>query len=503
MKTHIVICLYEILKIMDEEITKCLDVILDIFTDVDFNSNEKLVGLVQELHEKIKKKYLTQIGVNASDAQETMKVIKSCVNKYFEKKDYNIKMWVLAWFFEFITVDGVDLVNSIWVHVVDLVNVLDRYSNSEIMAETKRLIDLTLYKFNRLDSQANKQVCLQICRELLENHENSKLSVNQQVISLKWLISLLELIFKDVDELEEFEENVEVFEQIFLKSIVIIIDNKSTNHESVNQLISELNSCFLENLENANKVFQTSPENKFQSILCLLIDRLRTANSGNINLLFDWIEKIFVMNPEDIKQHASNIAKILDNDNTINLNQIMKFITRLISNLNNFVIIPYIVQFYALHKKKDWKVTEFIDFMKIVMTKTEDIILFACVLEELLKIKDRLFVMKVIESFQALYVNDKSFTFLRKFIKRVKTENIAVQEKEYFRIIMETWACHPISMFSLCIASGKYKMAHYIILKIAQDEIKKMDIEQFQLFVEMLELPYFSYIRIDLLKFNE
>lgn len=501
--SHIVVCLYEILKTMGEELAKCLDMIFDSLVAIDFNSNGKLLGLVLDLSQQLHNKCMSQIEAEDGSAIEVVDMIRGCVGKYLDREDTNVKMWVLIWFSLFLNIPEINLTNDLWKHIVSLINLLGLFEEENSRKQAEDLLSSSLESFRNNESQFDRKKILEISLELLNNHKEVSLDASQQTLSLKWLVFQLETVFRDIDDLVEVDEIDQQLEEILLKGSTIIIEHRPEDNKMTSSLIRELNNVLLENLEGPKKLFQKSIENKFHSVLHLLINRLRTADDHNINLLFDWIERIFQLNPELLKIHSTNLTRILDADSKSNLHNILKFITRLVGGLKDFVVVGDVVVFYSQHKKKDWKIGEFLEFVKIMMGRVEDITLFSYLLGELKKCKDFVFISKVVENFQCLYVNNKSFSFLKKFIKRVKNNDITVEEKEHFQLIMEIWTHHSISMFSLCIASGKYKMAHYIILKIAQEEIKKIDIEQFQLFVEMLELPYFSYIRIDLLKFNE
>lgn len=94
---------------------------------------------------------------------------------------------------------------------------------------------------------------------------------------------------------------------------------------------------------------------------------------------------------------------------------------------------------------------------------------------------------------------EENFIFLRKLIKKYKSHNITEEEKNDFQRIFKIWCFNEISLFSLCIISGNYKLAELIIRNISEQDLKEVDLIQLTQFVKMLELPYFAYVRIDLL----
>lgn len=94
---------------------------------------------------------------------------------------------------------------------------------------------------------------------------------------------------------------------------------------------------------------------------------------------------------------------------------------------------------------------------------------------------------------------EDNFAFLRTLIKRFKTKQATHTEQEFFKKIFRIWCFNEISLFSLCVISGNYRLADKIIRDVSVSEMKEVDTIQLTQFVKMLELPYFSYVRIELI----
>lgn len=504
MKVLVVLALSEILKVMEEEIVECLDTIMEMLAEIDFNKNPKLYMLLKEAGERLRSKVLYQIETNKELTSDIISIILDCINKYFERENSNIKKWVLAWFYFLLNVDDCRIFLSLWIHLVDMINLLSKYEDEEIINITENLIQELLNKFMKYESSIAKDICFSMCEKLLDNYNEYELELKQQLLSLDWIIGSFMTGVKENGSSVDGTPAAEQVEATLVKCLKLIIDNQNITESKIKEKLNVLNNSLLHSLKHSDRLLESRKEERFGQVLDLLIARLKTADLKTIQLIIIWLDRIFELNPILFEAHVNSFVRVLDNECHSILAYTMTFTAKLINVLNHYELIERIVGFYISHKKKDSKLREFIEFIKILMPVSSDAIgVFVEIISILMRLADNIYLLKMIENFQHLYISDHSFAFLRDFIKKVKIGKLTPAENTHFLKIVELWSLNNMASFGLCIASGKYKMAYSIIVWIAQNEIKKHDIDQLHTFIMMLEAPYFAYTRIDLLKFNQ
>lgn len=503
-KTLVVICLTEILKATEEELVECLDTILEMLVEIDFNKNSKLYMLSKEAGEKLRSKVLYYLETNKEVANMLINIIVACINKYFERENSNIKKWVLAWFYFLLNIDEPNIFLSLWMHLVDLINLLPKYDDEEIINVTENLIQELLNKFKRYESSISKNICFNLCKRLLDNFNEYELEPNQQLLSLDWIIASFETGIKgDVSSVDAYV-GCNNLEDILVNCLQLIIDNQQSSDIKIKERLNTLNCVLLANLENADKLLEDKQDNRFYNVLSLFNTKLKSADLVTIQFIIKWLERIFELNSKLFEANIDDFIAVLDSEAHAILNYIMTFMANLVNGLQSKDVIYKIVNFYTSHNRKDAKIKHFIDFIKILMpTSVNAIKIFIEIVSLLLDQADDVYLLKVIDSFQSLYVTDPNFAFLRDFIKHVKLGKLSPSDKEHYAKIVELWSRNYTASYALCIASGKYKTAYRIILWLAQNNIRKHSIDQLHAFIRMMETPYFAYIRIDLLKYNQ
>lgn len=91
---------------------------------------------------------------------------------------------------------------------------------------------------------------------------------------------------------------------------------------------------------------------------------------------------------------------------------------------------------------------------------------------------------------------EESFSFLRRLVLRVKRGQVSSEEKGIYRKVFVFWAKDDLSILVLALISGNYKLFYKLIISISNRELNEIDLVAFSKIVTLLELSYFTYIRL-------
>ena len=496
-----------LLTYIGDELVKCIEDIFSILLSFISNQDETIIFQGKQNNEILKAKFTYYFDKHENKEKKVIRKILQFMQNPFERENLNVKSWVLGWLHYLINLENDSITYFFAEIVLNLILFLSKVGHKELKNNAINLLNFIQKKFLISDAIRDLNYDINFVYQLLDNYVNRDFNDTQRLYTIDWVKKILEIVFDlyEKKNLNFVEKNLIAngrFDQILLNSIDIINDYPNCENNNLKHDLLEYNEFISKKFEIWNQIFEEITENdcnKYSELLDFVCKKMSKSNKNTLYILIEWADKLFQKTPHSFSQHVYTLIDILENEDELILNSIIKFMTSLIHKLNNFDITAKIIFYFFNDRKVDSNLSGFLKFIKILFEKIDSLDFLLNILKEIKKQASEIFFCRIIYHFHLLLVFENNFKFLRVLLKKIKTKKFENQDLEAFKNIFKMWCYHSISLFSLCIISGNYQFALEIIKEISLEELKEVDLLHLTQFVKMIELPYFAYIRIDLL----
>lgn len=112
---------------------------------------------------------------------------------------------------------------------------------------------------------------------------------------------------------------------------------------------------------------------------------------------------------------------------------------------------------------------------------------------------DIMFVRNMIETLTMTLCASPLESNLREKIRGIKPTKYCKDRNELFMSLFETWSYNSVSCMTLCLLSGNYELAYNLIPRMSMEILDTHKLIQLGNLVQIIELPTFVHIRIDLM----
>lgn len=522
-KVKILVALKNIISSSENEIFQRIVEILQMIQRFVIDQDESIISKAKECDEMLKAKILQYSIDKTSELGELLKDSLEAIQEHFENDNLNVKNWCLGWLGFLLNVD-MNFHQQYGKIVISLIQFLNESKNVEIAQMARRLLEQSLSKFAGSQLFRDINFSINFLNKLLGLYvsmmkKETENAYEKCEIILNWCILIggqLKELFKN-GSLEDKSvnssvkqilnsENSKEIEDVFHNSILMITSYSKHKKNTIKEKLGHLNEIVLSIFQSINQLVDVNQVNKssqYQKILQFSLAEMSSSDDQTIDFLIKWNEQIFLAIKEKYIEHIEHMIKILDNKNEGVNNNVIKFISSIIHQLNNPVLTKKIFCYFLENSKNDMNMNGFLKFLKILFNQFPDLPLFMSLINEVSLLKDKIVFPKVVHSFHIFVVFEENFVFVRNLLKAIKTDASSLAEKQYFKEILQFWCHDNISLFSLSIMAGRYELAHKIISQLAMKNVTEKQLLQLTMVVKMLELPYSSQIRIDLLDYEK
>ena len=483
------------------------------------DADDSVIIKAKECDEILKAKILQIANEKSSDLQDLIHHSLINISENFENENLNVKNWCLGWLSFLLNID-MSLHQFYGKIVINLIQFLYESQNSEITTTCKRFLEQTLNRFSNSPLFKNIDFSLNFLNELLALYviqtqkENEKIYekcdtiLNWCILISKQLHNMFTKIQNDeskvqVSGLENMEANSNTIEEIFFNSIIMITTYSKHKKSIVKEKLGEYNEVILSLFDKMNMTMSQKRKmdpKRYKRILRFSSEEMMHADDQTIQFLIQWNEKIFQAIGENYIDHIENLIKTLDSKNDVINNNVIKFISNIIKQLNDPVLTKRIFCYFLQNNKNENGMDGFLKFLKILFTQFPDLQLFMSLIHEVSTITDKKMLTKVVQSFHMYILFENNFAFARELLHRIRIDAATTEDKDNFIKIIKLWCHDKISLFGLTLFAKKYELAYQVISGLGGESLKDKQLLQLTTVAKMLELPYSSQIRIDLLE---
>lgn len=482
------------------EFVASLEIIFGLILNLFAEQDEGLVTKGKECDENLKAKFLFYFENQKFDNAEVIKKILEFLKRNFYRENLNVKNWCLIWYNFLINLDSNNVLFLYSIIIIDFINFMGRTTNPELKSNSDGIMMLAERKFLASDLPKNLDYSLDFADKLLLNYVSKPTDENQRAVTLRWVLPILEVTLRD--RRRQKIQSPECIESIISSVISIVLGFNSVQSEELKNQIMKLNDFTMANFAVLNAILEESARDKdqrFSKVIDMICRRLGDADNFTINILISWNELLLDVMPERFYQELESYIRILDSKNEQVLNSVIKFIANFIQKLKNYNVTTNIIAFFFKNKTGESNLAGFLKFIKILFDRIKNIDFLLIVFQEISKQSKEKFFPKIVQNFNLLLIFEENFKFLRDLLKAVKYQRATDKEFALFKEVYSIWMYHDLSFFSLCVLSGNYRQAYETLVENFTNEPSERDLMQLSEFVKTLELPYLSYIRVDLL----
>ena len=486
------------------------------------DQDESITYKAKECDEMLKAKILQFAVEGGKELQDVLGLSLTAVTENFENDNLNIKNWCLGWLGFFLNID-MKLHKQYGKIVISLIQFLQDSKNSEISLIAKRLLEQSLVKFALSDLFDDVEFSVDFLNKMLWKYvslmkKESEPTFEKCEIILNWSILIagqLQKVFLGMLEKEKAGQKVSIFEsdnsrlieEIFQNSIVMISSFSKHKKTAIKDKLKEFNGEIISVFQFMNQMIsesQSSKATRYKKILEYSLLEMSTADDQIIEFLIEWNEQIFQAIKENYIEHIEKMIKVLDNKNEHINNHVIKFISNIIRQLNNPVLTKKIFCYFLQNNNtSETNMGGFLKFLKILFRQFPNLPLFMSLIKEVSLLPDKSVFSKVVQSFNIFVTFEENFSFIRELFGKIRNSTANESEKDNFKQIVAFWCHDHVSLFSLFVMAGKYQMAYKVIRHFSKTCATEKQLLQLTMIVKMLELPYSSQIRIDLLDYEE
>lgn len=346
------------------------------------------------------------------------------------------------------------------------------------------------------------------------DNEPHEIYCQVQFIAIKWLQDILEIaptgilksfpecvaiVLKNIsktDRDQDFELrdsflNFNLSLQLFLDKV-----NNDVNVSEVNEILG-LN-------QETNKEFA---EVKLPSTISSIIKEYMNSSNelARISSL-DWLIFIYERSGKEFLSYfltkVSNNFELTDFLKYDSSNEVILKILSLLGKISesnqqffkNFMI-KLIKIFESEGSDKSFKV-EFI-VRKLCVTLNSEII-FTTLSEVLTTLDDLEFLNTMIVTLNNILLTSQELLPFRKKLKNL--DSTKLEDWQLFASLFQSWCHNPPSAISLCLLTTNYELSFLIIKNLSELEITSQLLIQLDILVQLLELPIFMKLRLNLLE---
>ena len=521
-KIKILVALKNIISTCDQELFSKIYELLQLIQRFVVDPDDSIIVKAKECDEMLKAKVLQFSSEKKKDLSELLNYALVAISENFENENLNIKNWCLGWLSFFLNID-LSLHKQYGKIVISLIQFLHESKNSEISSSSKRLLEQSLSRFSTSTLFTNVDFSIDFLNRLLilyvkmiasdneSAYEKCETILNWAILIAKQLYHTFSVVSPEQEKqnqasLQNSDGNSLVIENIYFNSIVMISTYSKQKRQSIKDKLGEYNEIITMLFFYLNQVLSNSknPEQKkYKKILSFCLEEMTKADDQTIELLIQWNEQIFQSIKEEYIEHIEKMIKILDNKNDIVNNNVIKFISKIIKQLNNPALTKKIFCYFLQNNKNETGLDGFLKFLKILFNQFPNLPLFLSLISEVSNSTDKSMFPKVVQSFHVFITFEENFAFLRELFNKIKNDKATNEEKQSFKFVLQFWCYDKISLFSLCILAGKYSLAYKVISDFSNENLREKQLLQLTTVAKMLELPYYSQIRIDLLDYQK
>lgn len=220
----------------------------------------------------------------------------------------------------------------------------------------------------------------------------------------------------------------------------------------------------------------------------------------------DWLIFIYERNPQEFLSYflteASNNFELTDFLKYDTSNEVILKILSLLAKISesnqqffkNFMI-KLIKIFESEGSDKSFKV-EFI-VRKLCVTLNAEII-FTTLSEVLTTLNDLDFLNTMIVTLNNILLTSQELLLFRKKLKNL--DSTKIEDWQLFASLFQSWCHNPPSAISLCLLTTNYELSYLIIKNLSELEVTSQLLIQLDVLVQLLELPIFMKLRLNLLE---
>lgn len=482
------------------EFVQSLELIFTLILNLFAEQDEGLIAKGKECDESLKAKFLFFFENQSVDGSEVVKKILDFLKRNFYRENLNVKSWCLVWYNFLINLDSSNIMFLYSVLIIDFINFMGRTTNPELKANADGIMKLAERKFLTSDFPKNLEFALEFTDNLLQNYTSKTTDENQRIVTLRWVIPILKIAL--AEPRKQKVQSCECVENIISSVISIVLGFNTIFNEELRNQVMKLNELAMSNFVTFNGILEDNMRDKtqrFAKVIDMICKLLGDADNFTINILISWNELLLDVMPERFFQELESYIKILDSKNDQVLNSVIKFIANFIQKLSNFNVTTSIISYFFKNKTGESNLAGFLKFIKILFDRIKNVDFLLIVFQEISKHSKEKFFPKIVQNFNLLLIFEENFKFLRDLLKAVKYQRASEKELTLYKEVFSIWIYHDLSFFSLCILSGNYRQAYETLVENFTDEPSERDLLQLSEFVKTLELPYLSYIRVDLL----
>jgi len=514
----VLVALKNIISSCDTELFIRIVDLLHMIQRFVIDPDESIIAKAKECDEMLKAKVLQASLTSPVALQELISMSLGAIQEHFENENLNVKNWCLGWLSFFMNID-LKIHQQYGEIVISLIQFLNESKNLDIAIVARRLLDQSLAKFSNSLLFHNISFSVEFLRKLLALYVTFIKRDSDQIfekceIVLNWCILIatqLRNIFTEAGNdpaspLAQFEgSHVRVVEEIFYNSIQMITTYSKHKRQSIKEKLGQFNDIITSLFQSMNRLIQESQAAKatrYNKILEYSLLEMASADDQTVDLLLHWNEHIFQAIRENYVDHIEHMIKILDNRNERVNNNVIRFVANVIQELNNPNLTRRIFCYFLENNRNDSSMTSFLKFLKVLFNQYPSLPLFMSLLSEVSGFPDQSILPKVVQSFNIFVTFEEHFGFIRELLNAIRADNASPDAQRLFKEIVTFWCHDKISLFSLLIMSAKYQLAASVITDFAKGPISEKQLLQLTMIVKMLELPYMSPVRIDLLDYE-
>ncbi len=493
-----------------QKISEIFQIILKFISEQD----EGIVSKAKECDELLKAKFVDYTETETFKISELFSSILKFIHENFGLENLNVKNWSLGWLSFLINLDP-NLHRMYAEIVIDLINFLSQTSHKEILTTAQNILEYSQARFKSSTWFTDLQFNVEFLDKLLNDYvdittSDSKYPSIQIDTILQWAIFISSKIFelilseKNQTSWKDRAKNKDylIMQNILLNAMKIITSYSKQLKTSTKELIIQLNDLMISNFASFNTLLNigSHPQNeKFDPLLEFSFKEMASTDSESIEFILRWNDEIFNIIHDRYLIHLESLIKILDNKNEKIHNNVIRFISNIIQKLNNSSLTEKIICYFLQNKNSESNISGFLKFIKILFDRVKSMDLFLIIVKEINKLKYKDFFHKIVQSLQIFVIFEENFKFVRDLFKEIRNNQATNQHLLTFKEIFQLWCCDPISLFGLCLMAGTYRLAFEVIFDHCSGDLHEKELIQLTNVVKMIELPYFSQIRMDLL----
>lgn len=507
-----------LLSYMGKEFVQKIPEIFQITLKFINEQDETIISKAKECDELVKAKFVEYTETETFKISELFSSILKFIHDNFGIENLNVKNWSLGWLSFLINLDP-NLHRMYAEIIINLINFIAQTTHPEILTTVQNILEYAQNKFRTSTWFNDLQFNVEFLNKLLENFvgiisTEFKYPPVQLETILIWSIfisnKLIELVSVETNQNSWKEKakqsDYETIQEILLNAMKIITSYSKQSKPSIRHLIIELNNLLVSNFTVFDVLLGDGSRmnaEKYDHLLEFSFREMNDTDAESIEFILRWNDEIFNVIHERYLNHLENLIKILDNKNEQIHNNVIRFISNIIQKLNNSTLTEKIILYFLQNKNSESNISGFLKFIKILFDRVKSMDLFLAVVKEINKLQKKDFFPKIVQSFHIFVIFEENFRFVRDLLKDVRNKNATSQQLLTFKEIFLLWCYDPISLFGLCLMAGIYQIAFEVIYDHCSDDLHERELIQLTNVVKMIELPYFSQIRMDLLDFQK